>query len=269
MACFVRSLHIAALRYEWAPVQLPIAWIIEKLVEFGLDGALLGMYELSSFRKRAKFKLTVTQLLVLIEARIELEQRPKPGDHFDIVPYDFKADVWCRFDDTVPAEVAAFHKFCHLALGHGFIALNRMPTYVSQLDASGKHVGFFVDTYLSNNPNITGPALARLGYLASAYPDNSEAWACIARPICRQTNKLRKDEREHVYFGFSKKETGVISSRPGEVSDYYIKASETAKQMLASEPIDSPLRPYREWALRCAESDLLREKGWAEEISNG
>jgi len=268
IACFVRAIYLAALRYDWQPTQLPTAWIMDMIREFGLDGALLGMHDLIWLRDQADFRLDVAQLVALIRSRMELEQRPRPGNHFEIAPHDLEVSAWCSFDEANPAEVDAFHEFCCLALGHGFIAVYWMPKYVAQLNPSGQHVGSFVEQYLRDNQTIDGNALARLAYLASAYPDNSEAWASIARPICSRANRLRRDEREHVYFGLCRKETGVITSSPGEVAGYYVQTLDDAERMLAAAPFDSPLRPYREWRLQRAKEDFLRETGRAEEDAN-
>ncbi|MBI4388961.1 MAG: ATP-binding protein [Nitrospinae bacterium] len=266
MKCFVFFLYLSALRYEWSPDRIPISWIIDMIVEFGLDGALFEMYPLAGLRDRSGFALNMPQMAALVRSRMELERRSSLGSP---MPYDFQANEWCRFDATNAGEVGAFHELCRLALEPGFTAGHRIPKYIAQIDPSGRYVGEFVEQYLHGNPSIDADTLARLAYLASSYPDTSEAWATIARPICRKAEKLRREEREHVYFGLSRKETGVISSQPGEVSDYYFRTRDDAVRMRDAEPGDSPLKEYRDWALRCAEADLQREQGRAEENADG
>lgn len=269
MACFISSAHLAALRYDWPPTQLPIAWIITMITEFQLDGALLGMHDLEWLRNHASFRLDLVQLAALIHFRIELEQRPKPSDRFEIVPHEFEISAWCNFDNTDRKEVDAFNEFCSMALGRSFTAMYWMPKYIAQLDPSGQHVGPFVEQHLSDRPEIDGNELARLGYLASAYPDDSDAWTAIAHPICASAQAMRREEREHVYFGLSRKETGVISSMPGQEADYYIQRLDSAVRLRDAEPHDSPLRGYREWKLHCAEADHRRARERAEEDANG
>lgn len=266
---FIRSAHIAALRYEWPAPQLPVEWIIDMIIAFGLDGALLGMHDLEWLRDQAGYRLSMVQLVVLTRSRIELEQRPNPSGRVEIVPHNFSIADWAQFDTSSHEEVEAFHEFCRMALGHSFTALYWMPKYVVQLDPAGMQVAAFVEQHLANIPEISANALARLGYLASVYPDDSEAWVAIARPICLKAQVFRREDREHVYFGLARKETGVLRSTPGQVADYYVQRRDSAARLLAAEPAELPLRPYREWALRCAEEDLRREEGRAEEDANG
>lgn len=267
MFCFIQSFHLALIRYEGAPSQRPTAWIIEMITHFELDGSLFG-YELSDLRDQTGFTLSMSQMVDLIRSRMELEQRPKASDRFEILPYEFEVNSWCKLDEANGEEVVAFHELCQLALDNSFTALYRMPKYIAQLNPTGCHVASFVNQYIRDNSDIDAKGLARLGYLASAYPDDSEAWATVARPICSLAQTLRKDDRGHVYFGLSRKETGVIVSVPGEVAEYYIQARDNAARMLAAEPVESPLRSYREWAYLRAEANLSQENGRAEEVAN-
>lgn len=268
LRCFIRSTHIAALRYDWPAPQLPVAWIIDMITAFGLDGALLGMHDLEWLREQAGFRLSMVQLTALIRSRIELERRPKPSDRFEIVPHDFAVGTWTHFDTSSQAEVEAFHQFCQMALGRSFTAIYWMPKYVVQLDPSGQQVAAYVGKHLADTPNITSDALARLGYLASVYPDDSEAWVVIACTVCARAASMTRQEREKVYFGLARKETGTLSGVPGEVHPYYVQARERAAELCSAEPPSSPLCGYREWALWRAETDLKREIESAEEDVN-
>jgi hypothetical protein len=269
MGHFIKSVHITARRYDWPKSQLPVEWIIDMIIEFGLDGALLGMYDLEWLRDQAGFRLSMVKLTDLISSRIKLEESPKPSDSFEIVPHDFAIGTWAHFDSDSQVEVEAFHEFCQMALGHSFTAIYWMPKYVVQLDPLGQQVAEYVRKHLADTPDINGDSLARLGYLASVYPDDSDAWASIALPICVKAQAFRREDREHVYFGLAQKKTGVLRSMPGEVADYYVQRCDSATHLLSAEPPRSPLRPYRKWVLRCAERDLRLEKGKAEEDANG
>ena len=269
LACFVRCAYLAALRYDHPLSAESVACIVSMVTEFQLDGAILGMHDLEWLRDRADLHLPMAQLTALLRSRIELEKRPKPGDRFEIVPYDFKISAWCMLDAANTLEIEAFDVFCRVALDPSFTAMYWMPKYIAQIDPSGQHVASFVERYLSENPNIEGKALARLGYLASAYRDDSDPWAAIARPICAKAQVMVRDDRERVYFGLAQKETGVITSMPGEVSEYYVTNRDTAARLRDSEPSASVLRGYRDWALGCAEDELRREEQRAEEDGNG
>ena len=240
MGCFIRSVHITALRYDWPPPQIPVGWIIDMITAFGLDGALLGMHDIECLRDQAGFRLSMVQLTELIGSRIKLEESPQPSDSFEIVPHDLSIGTWAHFDTNSQVEVEAFHEFCQMALGNSFTAIYWMPKYVVQLDPSGQQVAAYVRKHLADTPDINGDSLARLGYLASVYPDDSDAWVSIARPICVKAQAFRREDREHVYFGLARKETGVLSSMPGEVADYYVQRRESAARLLSAELPGSP-----------------------------
>ncbi len=266
ISSFIRALHISCIRYGDRFGPEIVECIIGTIVKHNLDGGLLGRHELEDISRRISYKMPLKFLIKLLRTRMDLDGKQKPYDDFKIVPHNFKVSTWCRFNTTNPAEVDDFHEFCHLALGNGFTALYWMPKYISQMDPSGQHVGAFVEKYIFENSVVDGDSLARLSYLASEYPDDSQAWAAIARPICVKTWALRREGREHVYFGLSRKETGVIR---GARVDHCTQMRDRAVQLLSIEPKGSPLWPYREWALKCAEADLRRETERAEEDAHG
>lgn len=266
VARFVKSVYMSALRYNWKGHQLPVSWILKLITDFNLDSALLDMHDLKSLRDQAGFRLDMIQTKALISSRITLEQSPRPSEDFRATPHDFSTNNWCSFDDSVPEEVDAFNQFCAFVLGPTFTERYWIPKYVAHLDSSGEHIVAFIMQYLSENPEADASTLSRLGSLASAYDESSPIWAEIAAPICaRAEAALRRKDRVTVYFGLSKKETGVLTSAPGEVPDHYIKAEEQAQRLLDNEPSNSPLRGYRDWALRCAKYDLRHAKERAEE----
>ncbi len=266
---FIRAAYITALRYEWSQTETLVRGIISMIIDFQLDGALLGRHDLEGLRDHAEFRLNMRGVTQLMQSRITLESRPKPSEQFEIVPYEFNVSKWCRFDSSIHEEVNAFHELCRMSLTPSFTALYWIPKYVAQLDPSGEQVAMFIDQHLTENPDLEGKALARLGYLASAYREESAPWAAIAGPICSKAQSMRRDERERVYFGLARKETDVISSMPGEIPEYYVNARESAANLLENEPADSPLYGYRQWSLRRAEEDLRRAKQVAEEDENG
>jgi hypothetical protein len=269
MRLFIRYLCISELRYGCRAHQIPIEWVLDTIADYNLDGGLLNMHELTTIREKSGFRFSMRQMVKFMRSRMELEKSPRPSGSFKIMPYDFRVIDWCQFDQTNLWEVAAFHEFCLLALEPNFTAVHWMPKYLTQIDPSGTHVSGFIEQYLNNNPSISSKALSRLAYLASAYLNTSEAWAMITRPICRKAMNLGREEREHIYFSLSKKETGVLSSMPGQVPDFFNITLEEATRMRDSEPMASPLREYREWAFHRAEADLKQARERAEEDAHG
>jgi hypothetical protein len=265
---FVQMIQLSALRYEKRDLTPQLDWIFETIVRNNLDGAILGGYALTWLRKESEYRMKLSQLTRLIRARIEFEGKPRPQESFRLLPFDFKVAEWCSVDASDEADIQSFDEFCALGLSDGFIGFHWMPKFIQQLDPSGKLVVRFVEKHLSGNPSISPDNLVRLGYLASAYAGTSAAWALIAGPICQKAVGLGREERERVFFGLSTKETGVLSSAPGEIPSHYFEVRDAAVRMSDLEPPDSILRGYREWALRRAEEDLFRQRQMTEEVGS-
>jgi hypothetical protein len=268
LEAFIISVHIAALRYIWPPQKLPVAWIIEMISKFGIDGSLFDMYELEWLRDQAGYHMTINETTKLIRSRMALEKSPKPSDSFLVIPLSLKMDDWCKFDQNKSADRMVFRDFCALALEQNVTAILWMPKFLAQIDPTGSGVADFVNDFLASNPRIDGDRLVRLGYLGSAYEDTSDAWANIAKPICQKAEAFSRDVRERTYFGLARKQTPVLTSMPGEVADWYVQVRDDAKHLLELTPDESPLKDYRRWALRRAEDDLRREEGIAEEVTD-
>jgi hypothetical protein len=265
LAAFTRSSHLTFRRYDRCPSQGFVRSILDWIVKFELDGTLLGSHDLEGIIKQSGFVPDMHYFASLLQSRVKLESIPKPDERFEILPYDFNVYTWCAFDPTNDDDVTAFYDVCRLALGHSFTALYWIPKYLPVIDSSGECVAAFVTQHLADNTDADVALISKLSYLASEYPVDSGAWASIARPICEKARGLGREDRKHIYFCLSSKETGVMTSMPGEVPHYYIEARDSAKRLLDEEPKHSPLRPYREWALKIAEYNLQHETGRAEE----
>ncbi len=265
LGLFIHSSHLAFRRYERSPSRNFTKSIVDWIVNFQLDGALLNNHDLEAMNKLAGFVPDMRFFASLMQSRVELERAPKPDERFEILPYRFNVSAWSTFDPNNNDDVAAFHDVCRLALDRSFTASYRIPKYLPSIDPSGNSVADFVTQHLAGNDAADVDVFSKLAYLASQYPADSEAWASIARPICERARVLGRRDREHIYFCLSRKETGVMTSMPGEVPHYYVDARASAKRLLDEEPNNSPLRLYREWALMFAEHDLQREEGRAEE----
>jgi len=257
---FVRIAYLAFLRFNHTPPASLVEWIFVTIGEMNLDGNLLGDYHFEWIRDKSGFKATMRQFTDLIRSRIEFSVNLDPTERFDIVPRNFQVADWCAFNTSDANDQAAFEKLCYLALGKSFIALYWLPKYLVQIDPEGVSVNVFVKNYLKMYPSLNGKDLARLSYLASEYASDPLSWRNIAIPICERTSTMKREDREHVFFGLTKKESGVIEGSPGKISPYYTNAVELARILQQTEPIDSCLRNYRQWILERAEDDLRRER---------
>ena len=262
---FIRSLDTIARRYKFKIPPELVQWIIEMIIEFELDGRLLEMYDLEWLRDQAYFRLDMVQFKQLIGSRIKLDENPKPYDDFEFVPHDFKVEEWVRFDENNEIEFEVFQQLCEMVYGNSFIALYWLPRYISQLAPSWQIVRQFVEKKLSSDAALDD--IFRLAKLASVYSENSDAWVGIATPICEKAEELSKTERERVYFALEN-ESGVLTSLPGQVPEYYVRKRDRARELYENETSLS-LKPYRKWALERAEEKLRFEKERVEEVNNG
>jgi hypothetical protein len=182
------------------------------------------------------------------------------------MPYEFEVDKWCVLKDDIES-VNAFNKLCEISLELGYTATYWIPKYVAKLDLYGKYTGEFVSGYLNTGKDIDVRTLIKLAYLASQYPYDSDAWMNIATPICEKATEmsLNRIDREKIYFGLSKKETGLIEYKNGEIPDLYKDTFNVTERLFSSEPEHSPLKECRKWFLDSAIAELKRETARAEE----
>lgn len=271
LARFIRSVHLAALRYEWPPDQLPVDWIIDQISELGLDGALLTLHDTEWLRDQSGFRVDASAFLRLVESRIEMDTNSSGDVKMERFPHRFSVRDWARFDANDANDVLAFQALCVLALGPSFVGLHWIPKFLAALNPTGSQVAAFIESHLAAHPELDAAATSRLAYLAAAYPDDTDAWRSCAVPIvmrCQKMN-LNREDRLHVFFGLSWKESVAYSSMPGQVADIWTQKLNRARTLRDTEPSTSPLRQYRDWVVLCAEHDLRREEGMAEENANG
>lgn len=265
LAAFVRSSHLTFRRYERQPSVTFVNALLGSIVKFHLNGTLLAFHDFEAMIKQSGVRPDMRYFASLMKSRVELEALPKTSDRIEILPHRFDVTAWCNFDPNNPEHVVAFQDVCRLALTSSFTGHYWIPKYLPLIDPSGESVAAFVTQAINGTEPANVDELSTLAYLASQYPMESEAWVMIARPICEKARELGREDREHLFFSLSRKESGVLTSMPGEVPLYYFQARDLARQLRDQEPLDSPLRSYREWALTRAEQDLQREEGRAEE----
>jgi hypothetical protein len=238
---------------------------MQLITESNLDGRLLTCHELNWIREKAGFKLTIQNLVTLLTSRIELENT-KPYDDFDPLPHDFSIRGWCEFDSTDKDEVAAFENLCRLSLSDGYIAKYRIRRMIAYLNPNGDQVAQFITHSVLKDSNRD--ILYSLASLASAYNDHTAEWELGAEPILNAAQHLNRKDRERIYFGLSRKESGVLTSMPGEVAKHYPNRCEVADRISKEKKPDSPLSGYWNWALKSATADYERELARTEEDSN-
>ena len=139
------------------------------------------------------------------------------------------------------------------------LATDGIPRFVALLDPEGGHVRIFVKTFLARPEPVSLDTLVRLAYLAGEYDEASTAWTSIASLICEKARDWSKDDRYYVYFGLSRKSTGVMTTPMGQVPEYYRQRVEKTRELLQNESEGSAIKPYRNWAFQRSERELQQE----------
>ena len=263
LGVFIRDLRLFALRFELKPEQADIRWLLKLIQENEADGRLLEFHDFEELRNECSFRMSMAEFLRLVQSRIALERGDRPNDDFRIFPSDFKASEWCEFDVNDTSSVEHFFNLCELQFDDSFIGTYWIHQFVVDLDGSGDHVASFVEQRIQLAEGKD--AIFKLAKMAEGYSQESNAWRRVATPICQKANGLSRRDREHVYFGLSKKSTPALTSMPGEVPVFYVEAAKNAKSRRDNEPTDSPLRAYFEWAAIRAQAMLESETERAEE----
>lgn len=262
---FFRYLRFYYLRFSLTPSKATVDWLIQLLIDYKLDGAILGDSDFEWMRNESDYVMNGRRFLALMQSRIDMEQQKTADDSFSTVPHEFPVDKLCKFDFSEPAEVAAFRGLCTLGLGHSFVSYYFVPKYLAKLDLTGERIRDWVVDQLAAQDGTDFEKLKRLSYFASAFDDVSNKWELIASPICDAAAALKRSERTRVYFGLSEKETGVMTSMPGEVPFHYTNRLEVTRKKARSISTESATRSYWTWAYERAKDDFEREQARVEE----
>ena len=86
----------------------------------------------------------------------------------------------------------------------------------------------------------------------------------MLRAVCKCCENFSIRDRYHVYAGFQPK-MSAGSWRVGTVPREVIVAAEEAQKLFDAEPVDSSMRDYRAWVLKCAKEELSIAEARAEE----
>ena len=258
------SVYLTGLRYDWAPGQIPIDWLMDKVVHLKLDANILEASSLRWMREETGWKFTMERFLQFVQSRIELESVAKPYDRFSIWPHRFPADKWCTVGPG-EKEQEAFDGLCEIATERkGYIALFECPELLPKIDPDGTRVGEFAMRYFANHPKVEPDALYRLAGLVVYYEEGSPGWRTVATEICKRSILTSEKDRSRIFQGFRARSTFTewsIGSVPKEVEDNV----ETKRVQYEQEPSDSPLKSFFRWSLDLAQKELTLARQRAEE----
>ncbi len=102
--------------------------------------------------------------------------------------------------------------------------------------------------------------------VAGTYEVGSTSWRTIARPVVIRANKSEKaEERRDLFVIILHKGMRSWSGSPGQVPQLFIDEVNTARNLLDSETEQS-FRPFWEWNLAIAESELKAQEEQAKEM---
>lgn len=258
--CFVRWLWLAVLRYGWAPQEIPMAWVLQQILDRKLDGNIFGHHEMQELAKRSGFRWGMKDFYSFVKTRLEIEDNGRPYEEFRAFPFEFNAAEWCVIDNQ-----DVFNSICELALSRrSFITLHELPQFLSQLDPNADYLSEFIEKYLRQNKEFGADELYHVASLVAMCRRESDGWSRALRVVCERSNDFSIKDRNHIYAGFSPK-MSVGSWRVGTVPQAVIDSAKQAQKLFDAEAEDSPVRDYREWVLKCAKEELSIAEARAEE----
>lgn len=257
---FVKWLWLAVLRYGWVPTAIPMAWILQQILDRKLDGNIFAHYEMQELARRSGVRWGMRDFYLFIKTRLEIEDKGAPYAEFRLFPFEFNALDWCVLDDR-----SAFDDICRIALSRrSFVTLYELPKCLSQLDPEADYIAEFVEKHLRCSDEHMADDLYLVANLSAMCKRETTGWVRVLRAVCKCCEKFSIRERRHVYAGFQPKmSTG--SWRVGTVPQEVIVAVEEAQKLFDAEPVDSSMRHYRAWVLKCAKEELRIAEARAEE----
>lgn len=267
MKAFIGALTFAWTRHDTSDAT-EVQWIFDSITELGLDGSLVESHELQRLRDKCQFHLKLPSFLNFVESRLAIDQSGPPYREFQIIPFDFNASEWCIFDMQDPEACEAFDVLCSKVFVGGFVTTSLIPKYLSQLDIEGIAVSKFIEKQIASGA-IEFDQLRLLAFLAAGFQTGTNAWRACATPICMQASRMTRVERERLFRNLTNHETKAYVSTIGGVASQYIDDCRRSKSLMEAEPVNSPLRPYFEWAEEVASDVLNREIQSAEEDLHG
>ena len=257
---FVNWLWLAVLRYGWAPTAIPMAWILQQILDRKLDGNIFAHYEMQELARRSGVRWGMRDFYLFIKTRLEIEDKGVPYAEFRLFPFEFNALDWCVLDDR-----SAFDDICRIAVSRrSFVTLYELPKCLSQLDPEADYIAEFVEKYLRCSGEHITDDLYLVANLSAMCKRESTGWVRVLRAVCKCCENFSIRDRYHVYAGFQPK-MSAGSWRVGTVPQEVIVAVEEAQKLFDAEPVDSSMRHYRAWVLKCAKEELRIAEARAEE----
>lgn len=261
---FAKWAYYCVLRDETPPEANPIRWMIEFMVEVGLDGGMLEDPDLIFLAEKGKYRMTLEEFVAFTRGRVELEKAAsRPYENFEVLSHGFDVAKWISPGD----EEHPIFQLCEMVVNaETFVAAYRLPECLSSICPAGQSVAKYVGRYLTDHDHVERKELSRLASLASSWEDETDAWRQIAMPICKrvQDGSFTAKEKWSVYESF-RNGLQVWSGTVGEVSQHFIDKAAIAKALLDKEPADSALHDYRQWFYEKASRELLSAREEAED----
>lgn len=259
MNYFIHFCFLAHLRTHTTPKPEIVRWLIQVVNERNLDAKLIDTHDFDHIRATSNANLTMKEYASFLEKRVLATQSSSDQKAFSNIPDQYPLHKWVTFDPSNPEDVASFNLLSRLVLHDGYIPKFVVPYILSHFDPEGIVLSQFVRSTLEEFTS-SHKEICNLSYVACGYSSDSSGWRTVSTPIIHRVQSFSRKERERIYWTLSSHETGVITSHPSKVAQYYFNVRDKAKAQLDLTPSDSPLKEYWEWALKVAIDDIDRER---------
>jgi hypothetical protein len=246
------QLALAATHYDWFLNFLVLLPDMEELADH-------PEWDLSQLMMRFG-KKPVQWLTQSLEKRLELAAAQPQGTEFKLVPlgrtllqYVKPIDSSDASSSAVTAAVESLVTYSSRSDTLGYV----LPEYAVAVDPTGCTVPNIVVGRLQQLTNAIKEEIWRWSRFAGHYALNSEPWRKIATAAIAASEGLSSRDRISIYVSLLEQGFRSSSFAAGEMDPQFADELQRRREERANET-DARLIPFRDWALRAAQSDYER-----------
>lgn len=249
----IHRFYIAAIQETISPNKKLMDWLMGLIIGKKIPQENIYSHQFGSLIELSKYKYPIRVLKDYFEAGFTFEHGFEIYKHFE-----------------VGNDKATYFELCDWVLQDGpnaFLRQYSLPGYLVALGVNGNALDEYIKAKCSEFAGQL-KQLRRIALFAGCHKNDSAEWAVIASKVCTAAVSLSDEDKTSIYNALNPKIFMWHGVR-GEVSPDIIHRVEVAKEHLANELADSPLRGYWEFEHSLAEGEYKRALADIEEEENG
>jgi len=210
----------------------------------------------------------MNELVEFAKSRISMTEMGEKDDLY----IESRTWSWFKKNNVNVSVIDGFIELCRLAIFESdFFCHYWLPKIIFHINPSGTHITDFLKSISfekSEEENLS--LLCSVARFVSVYYENNNNWFDIVDCICSKVEELRlkKRDRQEVYYCLSLRETPAMTTMPGDVNGYFYEQVDIAARMYDLGRSRERIVRYLEWNLKLAKDRLDNEKGFMEELDH-